>query len=132
MEGRHADRLAESTLSYDNASCCVDCLIVVFMLEHQLYVHAAHSMAEVIIQSTARLRMKYIFYFGVRSRKTKLFPTPNAVVYITFVFEMDFRPLSTGSVRPPCSGIRLCSEAIRQSGAFAMGFNVRENGPRRN
>lgn len=49
VQGLYAGRLSESTLIYSNASWRFDCIIVVFVLTDQLYVHNEHNMGEVII-----------------------------------------------------------------------------------
>lgn len=46
----YADRLAESTLNYTNASRCFGSIIVVFVLAGELYVHNEQNMLEVIVR----------------------------------------------------------------------------------
>lgn len=53
-DGRYAARLAESTLSYSDASWCINCIIVVFVFLNQLYVHTEYGMGEVIARHLSK------------------------------------------------------------------------------
>lgn len=73
VEGQYTDRLAKTTLRYSNASpfSFWIFIFVVIVLPNQLYVYSEHTMGEIVVQQTFKLRVKYVSYFELGFRKSK-------------------------------------------------------------